>query len=109
MLVAILRGSDLDGADGWFGPAQSRYTWAWLTGRCGLDARAKAIPRDKFPGPDALFDALFPRNLAIRELYAPLWQVYAWDGSVEEPRWSVAWSTAMAGRSPASSISVGRR
>ena len=42
-------------------------------------------------GAPAFFDALFPRNLAIRELYAPLWQVYAWDGPVEEPRWSVAW------------------
>jgi len=58
MLVAILRGSDLGGNDGWFGPAQSRYTWTWLTGRCGLDAKAKAIPSDKFPGPAALFDTL---------------------------------------------------
>jgi hypothetical protein len=58
MLIAILRGSELDGIDGWFGPAQSRYTWGWLTKRCGLDAKAKSIFRDKFAGPVALFNVL---------------------------------------------------
>jgi thiol-disulfide isomerase/thioredoxin len=58
MLVAILRGSQLNGTDGWFGPAETRYTWAWLAGRCGADAKAKEIPKAKFAGPPALFDAL---------------------------------------------------
>jgi len=58
MLVAILRGSQLNGTDGWFGPAESRYTWAWLAERCGIDPKEKAIPKDKFTGPAALFDAL---------------------------------------------------
>lgn len=58
MLVAILRGSQLNGTDGWFGPAETRYTWAWLAERAGLDAKAKDIPREKFTGPAALFDAL---------------------------------------------------
>src|SRR5262245_25112279 len=35
MLLAILRGSDLGGSDGWFGPAESRYSWSWLAGRFG--------------------------------------------------------------------------
>ncbi len=58
MLVAILRGMKADGSNGWFGPAESRYTWAWLANRSGLDAKAKAITRDKFAGTDALFDRL---------------------------------------------------
>jgi hypothetical protein len=58
MLLAILRGSPLSGGDGWFGTAESRYTWAWLAGRCGLDPKAKSIPAARFAGPAALFDAL---------------------------------------------------
>lgn len=58
MLVAILRGSQLNGTDGWFGPAASRYGFAWLTERSGLDATAKSIPKEKFTGPAALFDIL---------------------------------------------------
>jgi hypothetical protein len=58
MLVAILRGSQLSGADGWFGPPETRYTWAWLVERNGLDARTASIARDKFNGSAALFDAL---------------------------------------------------
>lgn len=58
MLVAILKGSQLNGTDGWFGPAESRYTWAWLAARHGLDAKAKELPKEKFAGPAALFDAL---------------------------------------------------
>ena len=58
MLIAILRGSQLEGRDGWFGPAASRYTWDWLTHRAGSDAKAKSIARDKFGGAEALFDAL---------------------------------------------------
>lgn len=58
MLVAILRGSQLNGNDGWFGPAESRYNWAWLAKRCGIDADAKAIAADQFPGSKALFEAL---------------------------------------------------
>ena len=36
MLISILRGK-LGGEDGWFGPAQSRYTWAWLVKRNGVE------------------------------------------------------------------------
>jgi Ca2+-binding EF-hand superfamily protein/thiol-disulfide isomerase/thioredoxin len=58
MLLAILRGSQLDGSNGWFEPADSRYTWKWLTERNGLDAKAKSIPRDQFRGNQVLFDRL---------------------------------------------------
>jgi hypothetical protein len=60
MLVAILKGSQLMGNDGWFGPAQSRYTWKWLAERSGVDPKAKdaAITKEKFRGPADLFDAL---------------------------------------------------
>jgi thiol-disulfide isomerase/thioredoxin len=60
MLVAILKGSQLMGNDGWFGPAESRYTWPWLAGRNGVDPKGKgaAITRDMFRGQADLFDAL---------------------------------------------------
>jgi Ca2+-binding EF-hand superfamily protein/thiol-disulfide isomerase/thioredoxin len=58
MLVAILRGSSLNGSDGWFGPAATRYDWAWLASRNGLDPKTKAIARDHFVGPATLFDRL---------------------------------------------------
>lgn len=58
MLIAILRGLQMDGSNGWFDPAVSRYTWAWLLERNGLDPKATAIPKDKFRGEAALFDRL---------------------------------------------------
>ena len=44
MLTAILRGSQLNGMDGWFGPAQSRNDFAWLAARAGTPD-AKSLPR----------------------------------------------------------------
>src|SRR5262245_3350477 len=58
MLIAILRGSQLDGRDGWFGPSESRFTWAWLAKRHGVDAKTGSVERDAFDGPAELFDAL---------------------------------------------------
>ena len=61
MLIAILKGSQLNGTDGWFGPAQTRYTWQWLAEqRHDVDPKAKAaeITRDAFRGPELLFEAL---------------------------------------------------
>lgn len=57
MLIAILRGSQLNGTDGWFGPSQSRYSWEWLAARSGVDA-TKAITLKEFTGPQALFTQL---------------------------------------------------
>lgn len=60
MLIAILKGSQLNGSDGWFGLAQTRYTWQWLAEQHKVDPKAKtgAIIRDQFRGPAALFEAL---------------------------------------------------
>jgi len=57
MLFAILDGSMMSRGDGWFGPAQSRYTWAWLAARHGLPPTAE-LPADKFRGSPELFAAL---------------------------------------------------
>ncbi len=35
MLITILRNSPLAAGEGWFGPAQKRYTWEWLAHRYG--------------------------------------------------------------------------
>lgn len=58
MLVGILRGLRADGSNGWFDPAQSRYTWDWLAARSGVDPKAGAVRKDQFRGPAALFDQL---------------------------------------------------
>jgi thiol-disulfide isomerase/thioredoxin len=58
MLVALLRGLKADGSNGWFGPAESRYTWAWLAERSGFHAKTPAIGKANFKGPDTLFDKL---------------------------------------------------
>ena len=50
MLIAILRGSKLEGRDGWFGPGESRFNWAWLAKRHGVDAKTGTVARDKFKG-----------------------------------------------------------
>ena len=58
MLSAILRGSQLGPQEGWFGPAESRFTWKWLAQRHEIDPKDGAIERDKFRGPEALFKKL---------------------------------------------------
>lgn len=58
MLAAVLRGSRMGPGDGWFGPAQSRYTWEWLAKRCGVDPTKGGITRKQFPGSDAAFARL---------------------------------------------------
>jgi len=59
MLAAVLRGSRMGAGDGWFGPAENRYSWKWLAGRCGVDPAARSgIPRNRFRGSDAWFARL---------------------------------------------------
>jgi alkylhydroperoxidase family enzyme/alkyl hydroperoxide reductase subunit AhpC len=58
MLVSILRGSKMTAGDGWFGPAQSRFSWAWLAEKHKLDPKAKGIARETFLGPNELFAVL---------------------------------------------------
>lgn len=57
MLVAILRGSQLNGTDGWFGPATARHSYKWLAEFCKADAK-KGIKRTAFPGDDLGFARL---------------------------------------------------
>lgn len=57
MLFAILNGTMRGSGDGWFRPAESRYTWTWLAARHGLPPTAE-LPEDKFRGPPELFAAL---------------------------------------------------
>jgi hypothetical protein len=58
MLVAILRGSRMGPGEGWFGPADSRYSWKWLVSRYGADPDKGGIPRSRFRGPEAWFARL---------------------------------------------------
>jgi hypothetical protein len=59
MLVAILRGSQLGGNDGWFGPADTRYTWKWLAERNGVASDSKeGISKKAFRGPESFFEQL---------------------------------------------------
>jgi hypothetical protein len=58
MLAAILRGSQMGPDDGWFGPAETRYTWKWLTRHYAVNPAKGGIPRSSFRGQEALFAAL---------------------------------------------------
>jgi hypothetical protein len=42
-------------------------------------------------GSPALLDAMLPHDAGVREMYAPLWRAYGWDGPVDAPRVSLAW------------------
>jgi hypothetical protein len=57
MYAAITGGSRMGPGDGWFHPAQGRYGWGWLAGRCDADGDG-TVTRKEFPGPAALFDRL---------------------------------------------------
>jgi hypothetical protein len=43
VLIAILKGSQPDGTDGWFGPARTRYTWARLAERNGVEPKTGSV------------------------------------------------------------------
>ncbi len=58
MLITILRNSPLAAGEGWFGPAQKRYTWEWLAHRCGVEPLKGSISRKRFRGADAWFTRL---------------------------------------------------
>lgn len=58
MLVAILRGGMMMGDSGWFGPAETRYTWQWLAKQQGLEAEAEEIPQKDFKGSELAWKRL---------------------------------------------------
>lgn len=57
MLIAIARGSQLGPGEGWFGPAQSRYSWEWFAKRHEIEPK-DAISADQFRGPAEYFTRL---------------------------------------------------
>jgi EF hand len=56
MLIAISRGSQMGPTDGWFGPAQTRYTWDWLARLHGK--AAEGITKEQFRGQESWFACL---------------------------------------------------
>jgi hypothetical protein len=58
MLAAVLRGSSMGPGDGWFGPAETRYSWKWLADRCGVDPAEGLISPAAFRGPESSFARL---------------------------------------------------
>jgi thiol-disulfide isomerase/thioredoxin len=58
MLIAILRGSQMGPGEGWFGPADTRYSWKWLAAHGGVEPAKGGIPRSQFGGSDAWFARL---------------------------------------------------
>ncbi len=61
MLISILRGSRMGAGDGWFGPAQTRFTWQWLAKLHGVDPDKGSISKQVFRGNDVQF-ALLDRD-----------------------------------------------
>ncbi len=57
MLIAIARGSQMGPTEGWFGPAQNRYSWNWLA-KVHEIALDEAITTEMFRGPANLFQRL---------------------------------------------------
>jgi hypothetical protein len=57
-LIAILRGGGKSAGEGWFGPAETRYTWQWLAKLHGIDPEKGAITAKAFRGSEALFARL---------------------------------------------------
>lgn len=57
MLLAIAKGSQMGPGDGWFGPADARFSWKTLTEAHGI-APTESIAADKFLGTEKWFKRL---------------------------------------------------
>jgi thiol-disulfide isomerase/thioredoxin len=57
MYLSIQKGGRMGDGEGWFGPAQSRYDWAWLAARHGLQPDG-VLTKNAFQGPPEWFDRL---------------------------------------------------
>jgi len=57
MYLVVARDGQLDGTNGWFGPAQNRFSWQWLAERHGV-APDQRLAADSFHGPEAIFKQL---------------------------------------------------
>lgn len=57
MYLVVVRDGQLDGTNGWFGPAENRFSWQWLAERHGI-APDQPLAADGFHGPEAIFKQL---------------------------------------------------
>ncbi len=57
MYLVIAKGGQLDGSGGWFGPAESRFSWQWLAERYGMDGD-QPLTEDPFQSDAAIFKIL---------------------------------------------------
>lgn len=57
MYLVVARDGQLDGTNGWFGPAQNRFSWQRLAERHGI-ALDEPLAADSFHGPEAIFKQL---------------------------------------------------
>lgn len=57
MYLVIARGGQLDGRGGWFGPAESRFSWDWLATRHGIKPE-ESLKKDAFKGSESAFNTL---------------------------------------------------
>ena len=57
MYLVIVKGGQLDGTNGWFGPASSRFSWEWLARQNGIEPN-QTLKKDTFRGDERLFAQL---------------------------------------------------
>jgi alkylhydroperoxidase family enzyme/alkyl hydroperoxide reductase subunit AhpC len=57
MLLSIVQGSQMGPGEGWFGPAQSKYNFEWLSQTCGQQV-VNDVTKEHFDGPEDLFRVL---------------------------------------------------
>lgn len=57
MFLAIMEGSQMGPGEGWFGPAETKYSYEWLSQNLS-STEAPAIPKEKFTGPAEWFTVL---------------------------------------------------
>lgn len=57
MYLVIVKGGQLDGTNGWFGPAASRYSWEWLANRYEI-APGQPLTKESFRGDERIFSQL---------------------------------------------------
>ena len=57
MYLVIVRGGQLDGTSGWFGPAASRFSWPWLAKQNGVEPD-RPLTKDQFRGDQSVFAQL---------------------------------------------------
>jgi hypothetical protein len=62
MFLALLQGSTMGPADGWFHAGSCKYDWNWLAAHHHVDAKKGTIRRKDFAGPIDWFDRLDRNN-----------------------------------------------